>query len=571
MSKSASIDDNYQGFREDFLTYEQLTRQLRAWADAFPALVHLRSLGATPEGRELWLLTIGSEPERTRPALWVDANMHASELCGTNVALTIAEDLLRAHLDAPSARPAHQAEILRELLVYVMPRMSPDGAEAVLQSGRYMRSTPRDTRMQQQHSHWRCTDIDGDGLALVMRVEDAAGDFVEEEGVMLPRRIEDLGPYYKIYPEGVIENFDGHSIPDPHFLSDNEIDLNRNFPYLWAPENQQVGAGAYATSAPESRAVVDFVHAHPNIFAWLNFHTFGGVFIRPLGDKPDTKMNASDLALYRQVGAWATECTGYPMVSGFEEFTYEPDTPIRGDLSEYAYHQRGCLAYVVELWDLFEQIGAAKQERFVDRYTHLTREDLLALARWDDKHNQGRVMRPWVATEHPQLGAVEVGGIDPRFGLWNPPKEMLDPLCRAQSECFQRVACLAPRLRCELLDIEELADDLHTVRVQIDNIGYLPTYVLDSAKTLDISEPLTLCATTTGLSLVHGKDARTHIGHLDGWGRGLYDGGSALFYARSRGSGSRARVDLSVRGKGSLHLRIGSCRVGWIDRVVEIE
>ena len=24
-----------------------------------------------------------------------------------------------------------------------------------------------------------------------------------------------------------------------------------------------------------------------------------------------------------------------------EQFTYEPDQPIRGDLSEYAYHQRG--------------------------------------------------------------------------------------------------------------------------------------------------------------------------------------------------------------------------------------
>src|SRR5690606_39251639 len=106
------------------------------------------------------------------------------------------------------AEPAHLGETLRELLFYIMPRVSPDGAEAVLQTGRYLRSTPRDARMQKQHSYWRCGDIDGDGLSLVMRVEDVSGDFVESgevEGLMLARRLEDPGPYYKIYPEGHIE------------------------------------------------------------------------------------------------------------------------------------------------------------------------------------------------------------------------------------------------------------------------------------------------------------------------------------------------------------------------------
>ena len=40
------------------------------------------------------------------------------------------------------------------LLFYVMPRLSPDGAEAVLETGRYLRSTPRDARLRGCRSVW---------------------------------------------------------------------------------------------------------------------------------------------------------------------------------------------------------------------------------------------------------------------------------------------------------------------------------------------------------------------------------------------------------------------------------
>ena len=68
------------GFRGRFLTYDELTRQVRAWAEAFPRLCRTTSIGRTPEGREMWLLTLGPDPDRARPSAWVDGNMHASEL-----------------------------------------------------------------------------------------------------------------------------------------------------------------------------------------------------------------------------------------------------------------------------------------------------------------------------------------------------------------------------------------------------------------------------------------------------------------------------------------------------------
>jgi len=38
-----------------------------------------------------------ARPDRTRAAAWVDGNMHAVEVCGSSVALAIAEDVIALH------------------------------------------------------------------------------------------------------------------------------------------------------------------------------------------------------------------------------------------------------------------------------------------------------------------------------------------------------------------------------------------------------------------------------------------------------------------------------------------
>jgi len=566
------------GFRERPLSYDELTRQVRGWADAFPELCRLQSIGRTPEGRDLWLLTLGPEPERARPSAWVDGNMHASELAGSCVALAIAEDVLRLHLTADGhASVAGLSDVaaqrVRDVRFFVLPRMSPDGAETVMTKGRYVRSIPRDERPAKAHAYWRGEDVDGDGLALSMRVRDEGGEMVESKdipGFMLPRTIDDPPPYYKIYPEGVIENFDGRNVPSPYFLSDNQTDLNRNFPYSWAPDSKQEGAGAFPLSEMESRAVVDFATKHPEIFLWLNLHTFGGVFIRPLGDKPDTKMNGEDLALFRQLGAWAEELTGYPMVSGAEEFLYEPDTPLHGDLTDHAYYQRGAVAYVVELWDLFKQAGLERKKRFVDNYTHLTRDDMMKIAAWDRDKNASRSVRPWRKVKHPQLGDVEVGGIDPRVGMWNPPPEEMPNVCRTQAAHYLRVASLAPRLALDAVDVTTLGQGLTRIGVTVENRGYLSTQILPSAKDLTHNEPLWADVACDGCELADPALAHVAIGHLDGWGRGLFSGAGALYYAFGRGTTGAKSLAWVVRGTGTVELRVGSCRVGWITRRVDV-
>jgi len=561
-------------FRKHYLNYAEITALLESWVSAYPDITRLQSIGKTAEGRELWLLIIGSQPDKTRPAVWVDGNMHAAELCGSSVALAIAEDIINLHASGsvPQGMPAPVCEALRDVQFYVLPRVSPDGAEVMLGENRFVRSNLRDDRPDDSRSYWRNEDIDGDGRVLAMRVEDATGEFVESAEVpnlLLPRSVDDEGPFYKVYPEGMIENFDGRNIPTPHFLGDKPTDLNRNFPWSWAPEHDQIGAGSFPASEPETRAIIEFTSAHPNIFAWLNLHTFGGVGIRPLGHKPDSKMDQEDLAIYRQIGHWLESATGYPMVSGFEEFTYEPEKPIQGDITDYAYHLRGCISYVVELWDLFAQAGIEVKRPFVRNYMELTREDLEAIAHWDQQHNAGRAFVGWRKFEHPQLGTVEIGGVDSRVGLWNPPFEKLAEICEQHSAAFLRVAALAPRIGFASVTTEALADDLTRIEFVVENRGYLSSSVLSSARKLAWNEAPYLELDCEGCAIVDGS-SHTTLGHLDGWGRGLGGDLELPHLPWGRGSTGTAKHSVVIRGNGTVTAAIKSCRIGSIRKTLSL-
>ncbi len=569
-----SIDSLSLGFREQFLNHSQLSEQLQRWAQAFPQFARLQSLAVSEEGREVWLLTIGKEPERKRPAAWLDGNIHASELCGSSVCLAIAEDLLRGFAgEALGDLPAHVASWMRAgVLFHIAPRLSPDGAERVLSQRHFVRSNHRDHRLGNHGPYWRHQDVDGDGLSLLMRVKDATGDFVQSRDVpnlMLPRTVEDEGPFYRVYPEGTIERWDGFSVPRAHYLCDTQTDLNRNFPTDWRAEPEQAGAGPYPMSEPESRGVVAFAARNPNIFAWLSLHTFGGVYIRPLNDKPDSKLDPHDAAVFRLLETWAKEFAGYPTVSGFTEFTYEPDKPLHGDLANYAYVDRGAIGLVCELWDFWKQVGFEVKRPFIKNYEdYCGPAAITQIAAWDRDHNGGRMIGAWRPFEHPQLGAVEIGGYDPLVGVWNPPLSRLNELCKAQSSFFLRLAALAPRIVISSLELRTLDEGLSLVSAEVENQGFLPSYFLGSAKQRSFSDPVRASALASDGLLLEGHESVRELGHLPGWGGN--DRSTTPVLLRSTGESPRRKLSWVVRGKGEFTLTVENTRTGKVSRSLRV-
>src|SRR5918998_3018390 len=177
------------------LRYEELTRTLRDRAEEYPKLCRVRSIGKRYGGREIWLAELtnsGTGQADTKPAFWVDGNTHAGEVTGSMAALYLIEHLLEKHgsEDLPT-------RLLDEQAFYVLPRLSPDGAERYLTTAYTLRATLRPWPEPEEESGLHPEDVDGDGNILQMRVLDAGGEWRvsdKDPRLMVLRAPEEAGP-----------------------------------------------------------------------------------------------------------------------------------------------------------------------------------------------------------------------------------------------------------------------------------------------------------------------------------------------------------------------------------------
>lgn len=68
---------------DHYYRYAELTEILQAFAREYPNLVTLESIGKSYEGRDIWVATVTNITTglaEEKPALWVDGNIHASEV-----------------------------------------------------------------------------------------------------------------------------------------------------------------------------------------------------------------------------------------------------------------------------------------------------------------------------------------------------------------------------------------------------------------------------------------------------------------------------------------------------------
>ncbi len=108
------------------------------------------------------------------------------------------------------------------------------------------------------------------------------------------------------------------------------------------------------------------------------------------------------------------------------------------------------------------------------------------------------------------------------------------------------------------------------VSARISNVGYLPTYVTHAGKKLDHNEGLWAEVEAHGVEILAPIGGRMELGHLEGWGHGFHSGEASVHFVRGSGSSNAKKLSWTVRGEGTLKLRIGSRRVGWIEKTIEL-
>jgi len=131
----------------------------------------------------------------------------------------------------------------------------------------------------------------------------------------------------------------------------NGVDLNRNYSYMWAYDNQgsspdgcsETYRGTSPFSEPETQVVRDFVQSH-NFPIAFNYHSYSNLMIYPLGYEYDNPISDEDLEIFIEYGEDMVQYNGYALGSG-------PDLlyPVNGEACDWMYGAENIFAYTPEI------------------------------------------------------------------------------------------------------------------------------------------------------------------------------------------------------------------------------
>ncbi len=507
-------------FDHYFTTGEQ-AQALYAMAEAFPELLRVSSLCKTPEGRDMMLAEVTNLKTgdfSAKPAQYVDGNHHAREFVTAMVAVYYVYYLVTEYGKDPQV-----TKLLDESTIYVIPCVTPDGADTYLTGAEYFRSVNRAYPYEQPQPGLHPKDMDGDGFIRQMRVKSPYGAWKESDvdpRWMVRRQPDDHdGDYYNLYMEGEILGYDGAHIQ----LAPEKwgLDFNRNYPYNWLGEHGQRGAGPYPLSNPETKAVAEFILAHKNIVNAATGHTPGGIILYPPAKPISEQTDQFDQKLFREMSQIATEELGY---GGSNEYDIN-SVMLKGFLlqgsggmfGDWLYEALGIPCLTFELWSLAIRAGVENFWPFPGirgKTFDEKQQDYYLLIQWLDKNADKGAVKPWTKCVHPQLGEIEIGGFDRKFTMQNPPLTFMMQEITRTTKFLVRHAATLPHLQLDELCVAKEAEGVYRLSVVVTNNGYLPTYGCREAKKVRKAPPVKAEISCPGHVL---GSATQQVGDLEGF------------------------------------------------------
>ena len=555
---------------EDYVDFDYVEHFCQRLAKTHPEWVDLEVVGESHQGRPLYLLTLSArQTDRVgcergqRPALWLDAGTHATEWTGISAVLFT----ISRWMEGLTGDDERLQRWFSEYEVLIMPCISPDGVQAMHEGSAYIRSSLTPPPNEAVRSGLDPCDIDGDGAVRMMRWKHRAGTFVEDEDwapFLRPRNLDDdPDDAYFLCTEGEFINWDG--VRWTRAPAEFGTDLNRNFPGEWKPFSWDGRhAGPFALSEPESRAVVDAFANHPHIGCALTMHTYTGCILTQPTRK-DTPLSDGDIDMMQQLATDVVADTGYQVIKIYPDFMYHKDRPVGGSWADTISAVFGVPGYTIELWD---PIGYADVE--VDNpLEFLMRPPPDKLQKMLQKFAENRDnFAPWRAFEHPQLGTIEIGGIEYLRTLRNPPPDRLAQECETALTMSDRARRALPKVQATV-DVTALGDNSHRVRLILENQGFLPTNGLQRGVDIGASPPV---SATLNLSETLSVDEprERKLDHIDGWGNVRTGPARNAVYASLPTRGQHQFVDWTVHGTGTLQITWHAGRGGCSTEAIEL-
>lgn len=513
--------------------HARLTAELHAIASAHAGLAEVLKLGTSRGGRAIEALRLagaGHESERSRPAILLVANLDGARVYASAVALQHARALSEGYDTDPKVKA-----LLDSTTVFVVPRANPDAAEARFATPRFEQraSGPgvdddRDGRQGEDPP----ADVDGDGVIGWMRVPDPDGEWREDptdaRALVKADRVKGEAGVYRLWPEG--RDLDH----DERVAEDAPLDarVDRNFPAGW--EQHAKDAGIFPTDEPEARALCDFVLDHPELSLVVVYDDQDTLVadLKGIGDDaprvkriPPAGILDSDAKLLGELGKRYRKLT---------ESTAKAEGHDEGSFPRWCYEQRGLLTLAATLWDLPLEAKKAAEEKGDGKAGDKSEEksegekdgesaaeaaasekpseepgsgkgkkggkdgkkddepkpseDAKRL-KWIDSAGPEEAWRfvPWRPFTHPELGAVEIGGLAP-YARLEPPAEESGAIAARHLAWFLTLGELLPRVRVAECTREVLGEGLARVTAVIQNDSYLPLHS-SSARRTDTIRP----------------------------------------------------------------------------------
>jgi hypothetical protein len=453
-----------------YYTYEGLVDAMKKIAAAHPGLAKIESIGKSYEGRDIMTLTItdysvGKAEEK--PGMWIDGNIHSNEIQGGEFSLYAAWYLTEMHVDTEFIK-----ELLQDKTFYITPTINPDARNNFFLEPNTANS-PRSGMMMLDNDgdglagEDGLDDLDGDGHITMMIRKSPTGRFIKDP--QDPRKLilvdsDKVGEYEMLGQEGTDGDGDGE-------VNDDGVgyyDPNRDWGWNWQPDYVQRGALRYPFTLPENRSVMEFVMKHPNIAGAQSFHNSGGMILRGPGAEEDVDTyNREDIRIYDAIGK-----KGEELIPGYRYLTVYKDLySVFGGELDWFYGNRGIFTYSNELMTSYlyfhkQSAGRGNQDENFDVDKYLTMGD--AFVNWHE-------------FEHPQFGAVEIGGFKKTFGRAH-PGFLLEQDAHRNAAFTIYHAYHTPKLSIMDVIVEELGGGLKAITATIFNERLMPTHASQDLK-----------------------------------------------------------------------------------------